>query len=251
MSIFGLLSLLLFLFFMGGMVVLDYGGNSDLAIAKIMLFLLRVLIFMQAVLAIYEFPCYVVDGIVFACMGKTFLAKIMFAIVGAILLFIAIVFLPKIKWGKHLTPTPARLVFLGVVFICLFAYTELYNGAYSFDSIAEFQKAKEEFEELDDHFWPTKYIKHTNKLSEREQIAVYPLDFTFADGTDDFIYKGETYRVDYEDGTYSVYYFPFTWKLYEGSEPVLIISGAAPVVSGSDVASATDAPVQAGEAEAE
>ena len=232
---------------MGGLVTLEYGGNSDLPLAKVLLALMRLLIAVEAVIALYEFPCYVADGIVFISMGKDFLAKIMFAIVGVIVLFILGVILPRIKWKKHLQPTQGRIIVLGVVVLCLFAYNELFNGAYSFDNLDEYNAAKEMYAEFDRHFWPTKYIKHHSRMDDEDRIGVYPFDMTLADGTEVKIYKGETFRVDNGDGTYELFYYPFTWKLYEGSDPVSITTfgeKVEPPVSMSDAVSQTDATVQ-------
>ena len=231
---------------MGGLVVLEYGGNSDLPLAKVLLVLLRLLIVAQAVLALYEFPCYLVDGIVFISMGKDFLAKIMFAIVGVIIIFVVSVILPKIKWRKHLQPTMGKIIVLGVVLLSLFAYNELFNGSYSFANGDEFRETKAMYSEFDDHFWPTKYIKHHSSMSDEDRIAIYPFDMTLADGSEVLIYKGETFRQENGDGTYELFYYPFTWKLYEGSDPVSIMKGGEKeeFVSGSDAVSQTDAPVQ-------
>lgn len=246
MSIFGLITLFSFMVVMGGLVVLEYGNNSDLPLAKVLLVLLRLLIVAQAVLAVYEFPCYLVDGIVFISMGKDFLAKIMFAIVGVILLFIVGVILPKIKWYKHLQPSMGKIIALGIVLLSLFAYNELFNGSYSFDNIGEFHETKAMYEEFDDHFWPTKYIKHHSGMSDEDRIAIYPFDFTLSDGSEVLIYKGETFRQDNGDGTYELFYYPFTWKLYEGSDPVSLMRGGEKdiFVSGSDAVSQSDAPAQ-------
>lgn len=235
MSTFGILSLLVFLLVVGGLVLLHYGDNSDLFIAKVLFMVLRLLVTSQVLVAIYEFPCYVVDGIVFICMGREFLAQIMFAICGLIMLFVGGLIIPKIKWRKHVCPTMPKLIALGIVMICLFTYNELFAGAYSFDSIAQFNETREMYEEYDNHFWPTKYIKHYSAIDEEERIALYPFDVTTANGSEVFIYKGETIRITNEYGNSELFYYPFTWKLYEGSEPVSMEDADLPPVSGSDL----------------
>ena len=242
MSIFGLLSLLVFLMVLGGLIALYYSSNLDLGLAKAVFVIQRLLVCSQVLIAIYEFPCYVVDGIVFISMGKEQLAQIMFAIAGLIVLFVTGLMLPKIKWKKHVTPTLPKIIALGAVFICIFAYNELFAGVYSFDSLAEYNETREQYEEYDDRFWPTKYIQHYSALRDQECIALYPFDVTLADGTEVNIYKGETFRVENEDGTYELFYYPFTWKLYEGAEAVSFGGASQPVVSDSDLTvSAADA----------
>lgn len=243
MSIFGLLSLLLFLVIMGGLVFLEYGDNSDLALARVLTFILRLMVFFQICLAVYEFPCYVADGIVFISMGNVLIAKIMFIIVSVIILFILGFILPRIKWYRYLTPTPAKLIFLGLLFICCFGYNESLGGVYSFDSYAEFRDTKAVYEEVDDRFWPTKYIKHHSNFNDEDRIALYPFDVTTSYGEEVFIYKGETVSYPAADGGYDIYYYPFTWKLYDGGEAALLYSkNPPPIVSPSDAAANADAP---------
>jgi len=241
MSIFGLLSLLLFLVIVGGLVFLEYGDNSDLALARVLTFILRLMVFSQICLALYEFPCYVADGIVFISMGNVLIAKIMFVIVGVIILFILGFILPRIRWYKHLTPTPAKLIFLGLLFICCFSYNESLGGVYSFDNYAEFRDVKAVYEEVDDRFWPTKYIKHHSDFNDEDRIALYPFDVTTCYGEKVFIYKGETVRYPAADGSSDIYYYPFTWKLYDGGERALLYSANPPaIVSPSDAVSGSD-----------
>jgi len=235
MSIFGLLSLLLFLLVMGGLVALYYSDNLDLGLAKAVFVVLRVLVFSQVVVALLEFPCYVVDGVVFISMGKPELAKVMFAILGLIIVFITGFILPKIKWKKYVVPTITKMIVFGAVFLCVFAYNELFAGAYTFDSLSQFNETREAYEEYDDRFWPTKYLSHYSPLKERECVALCPLDLTLADGTEVNIYKGETFMEMNEDGTYELFYYPFTWKLYEDGDPVVIGKPSGEITSPSDV----------------
>lgn len=245
MSAFGLLVILIFLLATGGLAALIYGGNTDLVLSKILMFLLHLLIAMEFVLALYEYPCYVVDGIIFVCMGEPMLAWIMLGIMGAIILFALAMILPRINWRKSLTVSPAKLIFCGLLLMTLLAYTELFNGVYSFDSYDQFVEVRARYEEYDNRFLPTKYIRHTDE-EHGEEIALYPFDVTTASGEQPFIYKGETFLEIYEDGSTELFYYPFTYRLYEGAEPVSF-EGAPqppdnidqPVASGSDV-SASD-----------
>lgn len=220
MSTFGILALVAFVILAGGLAALMYYGTDDLPLAKVMLCSLYVLIFAEFVLAIIKYPCYVIDGIVFICMGYKVLADVMFLIFGAIIVFFIIFFLAKINWTKFLTVSAAKIIICGVLLLSLFAYTELFNGMGSFKNYEEFKAAKAAYEQYDVHFWPTKYIKHKSRFYDRECIAVYPFDAKTASGKQPFVYRTETFSEVGEDGYLHYYYYPFTWKAYEGSEPV-------------------------------
>ena len=220
MSTFGLIMTLMFLLLMGGLVMLTYNGDGDIGIAKAMMAVLYVLVFVELVLMFLEYPIYVVDGIVFACMGYKWLANVMFGIVGAILLFIIYIVCSRIKWRKFLEGSAVKLIVTGVLFIVLLAGTELWNGAYSFDSMEEFKQVKETMEPYDNHFFPTKYIKHENVMYKQECVAVYPFDVTTAAGKQPIVYKADIFEMEFEDGTTSLYYYPFTWKRYDMVDPV-------------------------------
>jgi len=242
MSTFGLLVMLTFLLATGGLVALIYGGNTDLVLSKILVFVLQLLIAAEFVLALYEYPCYVVDGIIFICMGEPTLAWIMLGIMGAIILFVLAMILPRINWRKSLTVSPAKLIFCGLLLMTLMAYTELFNGVYSFESYEQFMEVRGRYEQYDNRFLPTKYILHGDEESGQE-VALYPFDVTTADGEQPFIYKGETFLKEYEDGSTELFFYPFTYRLYEGAEPVSFeyvtpqpVTPPA-VVSGGDVSS--------------
>lgn len=219
MSTFGLLVVILFMLATGGLVALIYGGNTDLVFSKILMFVLQFLIAAEIILALYEYPCYLVDGIVFICMGEPMLAWIMLGIFALIIVFTAAMILPRINWRKSLNASPAKLIFTGLLLMCLLAYTELFNGIYSFDSYEQYQEVRERYEEYDNRFFPTKFIRHSDELNG-EEIALYPFDVTTAAGKQPLIYKGETFLVTYEDGSSELFFYPFTYKLYEGAEPV-------------------------------
>ncbi len=220
MSTFGVLSILFFLVFMGGLVVFTYNGNDDLALSKVMLGGLYVIIAVEIGLTVCRFPCYLVDGIVFASMGYKWLAEIMFAIVGAILAFLLIFSMLKIKWKKLLNVSQTKLIVCGMLILSLFAYTELFNGAGTFDSYKEFKDTKTQYEKYDRHFWPTKYIKHYSALNEHDCVSVYPFDVRTASGKQPFVYRVDVFFQEQEDGSVDFMYYPFTWKAYEGSRPV-------------------------------
>ena len=240
MSTFGLLVVLTFMLATGGLVALMYGGNTDLALSKILMFILQLLISLEFVLALYEYPCYIVDGIIFICMGEPMLAWIMLGIMGLIIVFALAMILPRINWRKSLTASPGKLIFCGLLLMTLLAYTELFNGIYSFESYEQFREVRDRYEQYDNRFLPTKYILHSDELNG-EEVALYPFDVTTAAGEQPMIYKGETFLKVYEDGSTELFYYPFTYRLYEGAEPVSFEAAPtpAPSVSASDV-SGTD-----------
>lgn len=220
MSTFGILALFAFVILAGGLAALMYYGTDDLMLAKVMLCSLYVLTAAEFVLAIIKYPCYVIDGIVFVSMGYKALANVMFVIFGAIILFLIIFFLTKINWTKFLRVSSAKIIISGVLLLCLFAYTELFNGMGSFDSYEEFKQTKAVYEQYDVHFWPTKYIKHHSRLYNRDCVSVYPFDAKTASGRQPFVYRVDIDHETDDDGYTHYFYYPFTWKAYEGSEPV-------------------------------
>ncbi len=254
MSTFGILSLFAFVIIVGGLAALMFYGADDQPIAKIMLGALYCLIGAQLALVIIRYPCYVIDGIVFISMGYKMLANVMFVIFAVILLFLLGLFLAKLPWEKLLKVTTPKLIVCGVLLLCLFTYTELFNGMGSFDNYEEFRSVKASYGRYDVHFWPTKLIKYYSKRHEQDCVAVYPFDVRTASGKQPFVYRvdifftdgmnDEEYYEEYDDGltvsmtdgdwvkpvepvkpvktaTYNyICYYPFTWKSYEGSEPV-------------------------------
>ena len=221
MSTFGWIVIIAFMLLTGGAVMMYVGDNKELAISKLMMFFMIALVVAEGVLAIIEFPLYVVDGIVFISMGEEKLAYIMFIIYAIIILFILFFIIPKIRWSSLLTVSPVKLVVIGVMLISLLAYTELYNGAYSFDSGKEYTQVKAKYAKYDEHFFPTKILK----LKEGGHYSVYPFDVECAAGKLDFVYRAEIAEmtVTDEDGNVidsQMYFYPFTYKAYEDSEPV-------------------------------
>lgn len=221
MSTFGILAMFIFIIVVGGMVLMLYNSIGDSFTGKLLMAALLLLIAAEVVLAFIQYPCYVVDGIVFACMGYKWLAKVMFIIALAIVLFIVLLILFKIRnWGQKLTVTPVKVIVCGVLLLTLFAYTELYNGSGSFESYDEFKETKARFELYDRRFWPTKYIKHHSNMHDVDCVAVYPFDVKTAAGQQPFVYKADTRTEIEDDGKLHYYYYPFTWKAYEGSRAV-------------------------------
>ncbi len=235
MSTFGLLVMLGFVVATGGLVALIYSGNTEMSLSKILMLVLQLLVAAEFVLAIYEYPCYAVDGIIFVCMGEPKLAWIMLGILGLIIVFVLAMILPRINWSKSLTVSPGKLIFTGLLLMLMLAYTELFNGIYSFESYDQYIETRQRYEEFDDRFFPTKFIRHTSE-DDDEQIALYPFDVTTAAGELPVIYKGETFMVTHEDGTTELFYYPFTYRLYEGADPVSFFAlPPEPVVSSGDV----------------
>lgn len=237
MSTFGLLALLAFIVTTGVLVALIYGGNTDLPVSRVLMMVLQVLIAGEFVLALYEYPCYVVDGIIFVCMGESMLAWIMLGIFALIIAFVAGMIITRINWGKSLEATPGKLIFCGLLLMVLMAYTELFNGVYSFESYEQFTTVRQRYEQYDDRFLPTKFIRSVDKDGV-EHIALYPFDVTTAAGEQPVIYKGDTFMVVHESGAPELFYYPFTYRLYEGAEPVSFSALPKPApVSPSDVSS--------------
>lgn len=246
MSVFGLLSMLFFLILTGGLVMLYFNHNEDIGMARVMMLMLYLLLTAEFFLAVAEFPLYVVDGIIFACMGVENLADVMLLLYAGIVAFILIMTLPRIKWKKFLTATPAKLIVTGVLIIGCLMYTELFNGKYSFDDPSEYSVVREMYSEYDNHFFPTKFIETYDDETQERRISVYPFDAVSAAGQLDFIYRGEiSFAVD-ESGATQIFFYPFTYKAYEGSDPVNFLDPTyipasripEPVVSGADVSGA-------------
>lgn len=223
MSTFGLIAIILFLLLTGGAVLMYFNDNQDLLISKLIMLLMVLLVLAEGVLAILEFPLYVVDGIIFISMGKEQLANIMLIIYVVIVGFILFFIIPKINWSSLLTASPVKLVVIGALLISLLAYTELFNGAYSFDSLDEYNDTKAVYSQYDEHFFPTKILKTSDE--DEGHFSVYPFDATCASGKLDMVYRAEVALINPTDesgnplGT-EMYFYPFTYKAYEDTDPV-------------------------------
>lgn len=218
MSGFGLLILIFFLLLTGGLVMLYWNRNEDIGLARSLMLVLVILTVTEVFMAVAEFPLRAIDGIVFVSLGSETLAYVMFFVCALVVGFVLAMILPRIKWKKALTPTPAKLIVVGAVLLCGMVYTELFNGQYSFDSAAEFSDARIMYSKYDTHFFPTKYIK--KETDKGLLFSVYPFDAKSAAGKLDFIYRGEILIMKESNGKLHMYFYPFTYKVYEGVDPV-------------------------------
>ncbi|MCL2486716.1 MAG: hypothetical protein FWE86_03855 [Oscillospiraceae bacterium] len=221
MSGLGLLILVFFLLLTVGLVMLYWSRNEDIGLARTMMLALLLLTITELVMAVAEFPVYIVDAIIFVSMGSSDLAYIMLGIYGLIIGFVLFVIIPRVKWKRVLTATPAKLIVAGILLLGAMAYTELFNGRYSFDSPEEYASTRAMYAQYDLHFFPTKYIKMKKKSDENNlRVSVYPFDAESAAGRLDFVYRAEIMIRDDWDGQTRMYFFPFTFKTYTDTEPV-------------------------------
>lgn len=214
MSILGLITILLFLAFMGGSVLLYYTDSTHVNIARACMLGLYILIFIQFAVAIFEWPAKVIDGILYISMGMETIGNVLLIVFAVAIAFVFLVILPRIKWKKFLRTTPVAMVICGVLLIGLLGYNEMFGGIYSFESHDDFYAIREQYEEYDRRFFPTKYIEVPADEDDEESfktVAVYPFDVTEAAGNPEttFAYKVRIYE---QDG--ALYYYPFTYKTY-------------------------------------
>lgn len=218
MSVFGLLAMLCFLLLTSGLVLLYCSHNEDLALAKLLLFVLYLILAAEILIAIEEFPLYVVDFIIFMSFGNVEVARIALIVYALIIGFPLMIMLPKIKWKRFLTPSPAKLIITGILLIASMMYTEMWNGKYSFDDPSEYEIIREMYAPYDHRFFPTKYIK---KDDEKNIISVYPFDASSATGKLDYIYRGEIFLKADDVGVTQLYFYPFTFnKTNDSGTPV-------------------------------
>ncbi len=240
MSTFGVLLMLLFIIIFGVQIFL-YCVDIDMPrLSGCMTLALYLILISELIIAIFEFPAKLIDGIVYISMGYKAIAVGCGVVIFFILAFVFIMLYPKINWQKVLTSSPVKYVVMGGMIILLMVYTEIFNGIYSFSSIDEYFTFKSEFSQYDNHFWPTKYIQGTQDYQGEEitTYSVYPWDVDIPSGHQ-FVYKVITfYDEDENDGsTRKLFYFPFTYRLFAGVEPAAIDepAGLTPLVSDSDV----------------
>ncbi len=235
MSTFSLLLLLLFLLVFGIRIFM-YCVNIDMPrVSDIMTLLLLLMILAEIILAIFEFPAIVIDGIVFISMGNKAIAVGCGIVILIVTVFVFIMIYPKIPWLRLLSFSPLKYAVIGFILIPLVIYTELFNGSYSFDNMEEYNDFKQNFSQYDRHFWPTKFIKHTED-NGRDFIvtySVYPWDVEIPDGKQ-FAYKVITF---YSTDEYKqiLNYYPFTYKLYAGVNSLPIEHDTEKNVSSSDL----------------
>ena len=235
MSTFSLMLMLLFLIVFGIQFFMYFVDMEMPRFSKFLTLLLILMLTAEIILAVFEWPAALIDLIVLICMGNKTIAMCCAAVIFTVTLFILVKILPKIKWSKVLVFTPIKYVVLGTLVIPLLIYTELFNGSYSFDSMEEYNDFKQSFAQYDRHFWPTKFVKHTED-NGRDFIvtySIYPWDVEIPDGKQ-FAYKVITFYSTDEDKQILNYY-PFTYKLYAGVDSLPIEHAAASSVSSSDM----------------
>lgn len=259
MSTLGLLVILLFLISMGGSVLLYYSDSHRVKLARFLILVLYLLIVLEFVIALFEFPSYLIDGIIFVSMGMEQVAKIMLIILGVAVAFVIFILIPKINWRRFLRTTPVKLAVCAVLIIGGLIYTEMYNGIYSFENKDDFYAVRTMYEKYDNGFFPTKFIETDEMEGENEhQISVYPFDVTTVNGKQPWAYKVTLFR-RFLNGDYALYYYPFTYKTYVSGASYSMDEIIIPEepkeesdsdISGSDV-SETDTDTTTGDGEEE
>lgn len=214
MSTFGLLVIIFSLVFMGGSILLYYADSHRVKLARFCMLGLYLLIFAEIILAFFEFPAMIFDGIIFISMGMENIANIMIIIVLVAIGFLFFMLIPKIKWRRFLRTTPVKLVICGVLLIAALVYTEAYNGRYSFENNEDFYSVRKMYEKYDNNFWPVKLIETNDTEADgTKRVSVYPFDATTGSGKQKMAYKVTIFR-RFENGDYVLYYYPFTYKTY-------------------------------------
>ncbi len=214
MSTFGLLVTFFSLVFLGGSILLYYADSHRVKLARFCMFGLFLIIFLELILALFEFPAKIFDAIIFISMGMENIAKIMILIVLIAIIFVLFLIIPKINWRRALRTTPVKMIVCGVLLIGLLIYTEAYNGRYSFENKDDFYTVRQMYEKYDENFWPVKLIETDNQESDgTKHVSVYPFDATTGSGKQPLAYKITVYR-RFENGDYVLYYYPFTYKTY-------------------------------------
>lgn len=236
MSTFGLIVTIVSLICMGGSIMLYYADSHRVRLARFLMFWLYMAIFLELILAIFEFPAVIFDGIIYISMGMENIAKIMIIIVLAIFAFGLFFLIPKIKWKLFLRTTPIKLILCGALIIGLLIYTEAYNGKYSFENEEDYYSVKQMYEKYDEGFWPVKFIETDETEGDgSKRISVYPFDATNANGKQPIVYKVTIFR-RFENGDYVLYYYPFTYKTYVDGIAYSMDEYIAPAdVSDSDI----------------
>ncbi len=214
MSTFGLLVTLFSLIFLGGSILLYYADSHRVKLARFFMFGLFLLIFLELILALFEFPAKIFDLIIFISMGMENIANIMILIVLIAIAFVFFLIIPKIKWRRVLRTTPVKMVVCALLLAGLLIYTEAYNGRYSFENKDDFYAVRQMYEKYDENFWPVKLIETDEAEADgSKHISVYPFDATTGSGKQDIAYKITVFR-RFENGDYVLYYYPFTYKTY-------------------------------------
>ena len=214
-----------------------YCVNIDLPlVSEIITLVLMLMVISEIILAIFEFPAALIDGILFVCMGNKAIAIGCGVVILIVFVFVFIIIYPKINWHKIFSFSPIKYAIIGFLLIIATIYTELFNGSYSFKDLSDFNEFKNEFSQYDDHFWPTKYIREVED-NGREIItktSVYPWDVSISDGKQ-FAYKVTTF---YYYDPHELYYYPFTYNTYAGVDPRRLLNENT--VSESDLKQVSD-----------
>lgn len=217
MSTFNLLIIMLFILLFGARLFM-YCVNIEMPrVSEIMTLTLMLMLLSELVLAIFEFPAMIIDGIIYICMGNKAIAIGCGVVILIVFVFIFIIIYPKIKWKRILSFSPLKYAIIGFLLIIATFYTELFNGSYSFRDLSEFNEFKEEFSQYDNHFWPTKYIRdiEDNGSEILTKTSIYPWDVSISDGNQ-FAYKVVAF---YYYDPHQMYYYPFTYNTYAGVDP--------------------------------
>lgn len=240
MSTFNLLIILLFIMLFGARLFM-YCVNIEMPfISEMMTLAIMLMVAAELILAVFELPGAIIDGIIYICMGNKAIAIGCGIVIFIVAVFIFIIIYPKIKWHRLLSFSTMKYAIIGLLLIFSMIYTELFNGSYSFRNMDEYNEFKQEFSQYDNHFWPTKFIREVedNGSEMLTKTSVYPWDVTISDGKQ-FAYKVLTYYDESELTRQPVlYYYPFTYNTYVGIEPRPVRS--AGYVSPSDMKKASD-----------
>jgi hypothetical protein len=228
MSTFNLL-IILFLILLFGIRLFMYCVDIELPmVSEIITLILFLMLIAELILAIFEFPAIIIDGILLICMGNKVIAIGCGVVIAIVALFVFIIVYPKIKWKKILSFSLIKYAVIGFLLIGSVIYTELFNGSYSFRNMEEYNEFKQEFSVYDNHFWPTKFIRkiEDNGKEILTITFIYPWDVSLVGGKQ-FAYKVETY---YDESDISsqpkLYYYPFTYYTYERTEKPRPIDGS-------------------------
>lgn len=234
MSTFNLFIILLFILLFGARLFM-YCVNIEMPrVSEIITLVMMIMLTFEIIIALFEFPAMLIDGIIYICMGNKAIAIGCGVVIFIVLVFIFIIIFPKIKWHTILSFSPLKYAIIGLLLICFTIYTELFNGSYSFRTLDEYNEFKQEFSQYDNHFWPTKFIREVedNGREILNKTSVFPWDVSISDGKQ-FAYKVITYYDESElSDKPTLYYYPFTYNTYAGIDP-------RPVVGINDV-SASD-----------
>ena len=212
-------------------------------ISAIITLLIMLMLTAEIVLAVFEFPAVVIDGIVYICMGNKAIAIGCGIVILIVSIFIFIIVYPKIRWKRILSFSPLKYAILGLLLICSAIYTELFNGCYSFKSMDEYNDFKKEFSQYDNHFWPTKFIREIED-DGRDMVTkttVFPWDVSTSDG-EQFAYKVVTFYDESNLSTQPVlFYYPFTYNTYAGIDPRPLLKPGDTSYEDADKVSHSDA----------